>query len=580
MSRLGHPNIGTPDRARAHATRARFAHAGELDHAPRQPLGLRAVKREPTRDLALQVPESVRLAQEARVRVRAAAAMPACALAVEGTRGRRAAPTPPVHAGASVPQAAATRVAAPLVALAPPPPGTAGPDVAVPDGRRTQAAEAKRADNRRRATATGLIEEPLAFFNAGVLGDGASDQQRDLADALLQRARQRTERAHHASKDNRLGTALSKYEALCEILPDLRKFQGLEYEGDLNTSQRNEILLITIAEYIRERPKSSGGLVQGDTVGGQISAIKKCVEDHLNRPIIAPTAGLQLKAMLRQCRFEDGPSGERKYLAALRAAHLAQLVDRDCGFDYTSAGWPTARWALLLIMHQCLLRGGEPGRVAREPFRPALGLCWSHFVWIDPLTNHAATVRDKVTGRLHWRLTVLVRSIKDTNGRLRRVPIVVTSKYPMDVPLGDPTCPYSAVRRLWRQREGQVPAAERASTPFFLGPGGLQAVNTDEARDAIRAAATALQLDPGQFGGSACRRGGATDLRDQHGYEAAKQLVIDRGRWCTSDIADIYARASLEEHAAASVGLALAGQGVSLEEANPGWVQPRGWRST
>ena len=109
-----------------------------------------------------------------------------------------------------------------------------------------------------------------------------------------------------------------------------------------------------------------------------------------------------------------------------------------------------------------------------------------------------------------------------------------------------------------------VPVAVR----HVIGPGGQQAVSTDEARDAIRAAATALQLDPGQFGGSACRRGGATDLRDQHGYEAAKQLVIDRGRWCTSDIADIYARASLEEHAAASVGLALAGQGVSLEEAS------------
>jgi len=202
-------------------------------------------------------------------------------------------------------------------------------------------------------------------------------------------------------------------------------------------------------------------------------------------------------------------------------------------------------------------------------------------VWTDPLSGLKATVRDKVTRELHWRLTVLVRSIKDTAGRLRRVPIiVVTSKYPIEVPLGDPTCPYSAARRLWRQRESQVPVGERASTPFFLGPSGLQAVNTDEARDAIRAAATALQLDPGLFGGSACRRGGATDLRDQHGYEAARQLVIDRGRWCTSDIADIYARASLEEHAAASVGLAQAGQGVSLEEANPGWVQPRGWRST
>ena len=538
------------------------------------------MKREPARDLALQVPESVRRAQEARMRAQATLAVQPPALTLGGAPGQYAASTALARAGANAAQAVAAPAATPLLAPVPPPLGSAGPHVAVPDGRRTQAAEAKRADNRRRATVTGLLEEPLAFFNTDVLGDGATDQQRDLAGALLQRARERTERAHHISKDNRLGTALSKYEALCEVLPDLRKFQGLEHEGDLNTSQRNEIILIALAEYIRERPKASGGLVQGDTVGGQISAIKKCVEDHLNRPIIATTAGLQLKALLRQCRFEDGPSGERKYLAALRAAHLAQLVTPERGFDYTSEGWPTTRWALLLIMHQCLLRGGEPGRLAREPFRPALGLCWSHFVWMDPLTDRRATVRDKVTGQLHWRLTVLVRSIKDTAGKLRRVPIVVASKYPTTVPLGDPTCPYSAAHRLWHQREGQVPVAERPSAPFFLGPGGQQAVSTDEARDAIRAAATALQLDPGQFGGSACRRGGATDLRDQHGYEAAKQLVIDRGRWCTSDIADIYARASLEEHAAASVGLAQAGQGVSLEEANPGWVQPSGWRST
>ena len=123
--------------------------------------------------------------------------------------------------------------------------------------------------------------------------------------------------------------------------------------------------------------------------------------------------------------------------------------------------------------------------------------------------------------------------------------------------------------------------SERAVTPFFLGPRGQDAVTTDEARDAIRAAASALDLDPGVFGGSACRRGGATDLRDQLGHREGKQIVIDRGRWCsTGDIDDIYARASLEEHASASVGLANAGQGVSLEEANPGWVQPSTWRRT
>ena len=42
-----------------------------------------------------------------------------------------------------------------------------------------------------------------------------------------------------------------------------------------------------------------------------------------------------------------------------------------------------------------------------------------------------------------------------------------------------------------------MPEAERASTPFFLGPRGANAVHTDEVRDAIRAAASALGLDPG-----------------------------------------------------------------------------------
>ena len=43
------------------------------------------------------------------------------------------------------------------------------------------------------------------------------------------------------------------------------------------------------------------------------------------------------------------------------------------------------------------------------------------------------------------------------------------------------------------------------------------------------------------------------------------------------DIDDIYARASLEEHSAASVGLASTDHGPSLEEAHPGWTQPARW---
>eukprot|EP00964_Phaeocystis_antarctica_P037064 scaffold21179_cov89-Phaeocystis_antarctica.AAC.1 len=63
-----------------------------------------------------------------------------------------------------------------------------------------------------------------------------------------------------------------------------------------------------------------------------------------------------------------------------------------------------------------------------------------------------ATTRDRVTGLRHWLLTAKVRGIKDTLGKMKRVPIPIASKHPIDHPLGDPTCAYSAVRRLWCQR--------------------------------------------------------------------------------------------------------------------------------
>ena len=448
----------------------------------------------------------------------------------------------------------------------------------MPDGRRTPQAEAKRADNERRALELRLTQRDDSFFGAGILEEGAPAHQRDMADALMARAHQAAARAHYVSKDNRLGTALSKFEELAARLPAMHRFIGLRHEGDLDTSEYNERLLVAVAQYVRERPKAGGDLVVAKTVSGQVSAIKKCVEDHLGRPIIAPTGGAVLKRVTRAMAYEDGPAGVRKYLAPLRLEHFARLVDPRSRFDYTSPGWPMMRWALLLTMHQCLMRGGEPGRLPRGPFRPALGLCWSHFIWHAPASTATATVRIKETGQIHWLLSVQVLSIKDTAAQFARVPTAIASRHPVSHRLGDPLCPYSAVLTLWRSREHMVPPATRASTPFFLGPRGVDAITTDEARDAIREAAAALGLDPSFFGGSACRRGGATDLRDQLGHAAAKQIIIDRGRWDKNgDIDDIYARASLEEHGAASVGLSSADHGPSLEEAHPGWVQPARW---
>ncbi len=136
------------------------------------------------------------------------------------------------------------------------------------------------------------------------------------------------------------------------------------------------------------------------------------------------------------------------------------------------------------------------------------------------------------------------------------------------------TCPYFAILPLWEQRERLVPEAARASTPFFVGPDGFTAVDTNVVLRVITDAASALALDASAFGSSACRRGGATDLRDKFGSVRGKQMIVQRGRWCHTDIDEIYSRASLGEHVAASLALSGGGGSRSLEQVVPGWVQP------
>ena len=107
------------------------------------------------------------------------------------------------------------------------------------------------------------------------------------------------------------------------------------------------------------------------------------------------------------------------------------------------------------------MRGGEPGRLPRGAFHPALGLCWCHFVWLAPASTAYATVRVKETGQLHWLLFVQVLSIKDTAAQFKRVPTAIASRHPVSHLLGDPLCPYSAVLALWRAHEHLVPPGAR-----------------------------------------------------------------------------------------------------------------------
>ena len=161
--------------------------------------------------------------------------------------------------------------------------------------------------------------------------------------------------------------------------------------------------------------------------------------------------------------------------------------------------------------------------------------------------------------------------------RAPKVPIPVASKYPIGERPNDPTCPYWALRRHYRQRAAAVPAALRDTAPLFVGPDGMLPIDTQGMREAVRQAAVALGKDPLQFGASAPRRGGATDLKAALGLAAGKKLTQQRGRWW-SDIDDIYSRASVAEHVMASTALSSASDTLTLEQIVVDWVQPARFR--
>ena len=71
---------------------------------------------------------------------------------------------------------------------------------------------------------------------------------RQACGPLLAGAGQRAARANHGAKDKRLGTSLSKYEMLTRMLPSMRPFEPLRYEGDLETSEANEVLLRAVTD--------------------------------------------------------------------------------------------------------------------------------------------------------------------------------------------------------------------------------------------------------------------------------------------------------------------------------------------
>ena len=194
-------------------------------------------------------------------------------------------------------------------------------------------------------------------------------------------------------------------------------------------------------------------------------------------------------------------------------------------------------------------------------------------------------------------MTVDVTPRKDTQARARAVPIPLRKRKPAVDGLDDPLCAYSALARVFERRCSEVPACHgacawckrgegvlrpagrppaecaRANAPLFTRADG-QAYETADGSALGKRMATAAGIEEGSTGGKLWRIGGATDLWDVLGADAARAHIKERGRWKT-DIWEIYRRALLGEQLNAAAGMAEATD-EDLEAMCPGWAQPAG----
>ena len=132
----------------------------------------------------------------------------------------------------------------------------------------------------------------------------------------------------------------------------------------------------------------------------------------------------------------------------------------------------------------------------------------------------------------------------------------------------------------WRAlAHSEPPQLGRATGPlatraFFTSRSGA-VWDTNDTRRLAQKMATALSLQPAEFGGKSFRIGGATDWRDVFGADA-ERIIKQRGRW-HSDIAHLYQRVLVGAHLTGSAAVADAA-GADLEALCRGWTQPASFR--
>ena len=414
-----------------------------------------------------------------------------------------------------------------------------------------------------------------------------TNEERTTAERLLMSARESADLAGTSDPAKLLST-FGYLRDFCLVTPNRYLFCFPYFRGDITAEAYNEATFAMFAQFIRERGsrvqgQRHGRSLKADTVADHVSRLKTFLERYAGCSLVPPNSASRLvPRQLKHMRAEDGPLNTRKLRMGLRGRHLKALLDRINGpnpppeFDLrTYAG--QLRVTLLLVCHNLLMRGGEPGVTeSRTPFSPHLG-----HITIDSLSFQRLLYEG------WYRLTaiLLVMSLKDANRRLHPVPLVLMQRAAPNQEAGtssshrsstlNSACAYSAIYALWAWRTSVVPRERRGQQPLFALPpqtGNDRPVTTAFVRDTVRLTCDVLGLPRGLYGGSSPRIGGATDLYDLLGISGMR-LIKERGRW-QSDVAQIYSRASATAHARISTEM-IDAEGIDLEAfAGSWWAQP------
>jgi hypothetical protein len=219
---------------------------------------------------------------------------------------------------------------------------------------------------------------------------------------------------------------------------------------------------------------------------------------------------------------------------------------------------------------------------------------------VDEVTQVVDPSRDLTIASLDWTsgaavsppiVIVWLHPAKDPDQRKPRYPMVVQRRSasgpywrlgPSLAPLGsDPMCTYNALRAAWDVLAAPVPLFPSGrNLPAF---GALAPTPPSQWRPILAsdialwvgqaAQAAGLPAASYSYGSRALRIGGATDLYDLFG-PYARDHIQDRGRW-SSDVAQIYQRASASTHGLISRPIAIAdSQRRDLQSLLRGWSQP------